>query len=98
MSYRNTCSCCGDHIDKEQMDFLVETKQVDLEGNHCSQCYYDIDRDNYDKIQKLIIDIDNALSTPIKKFKWRYKPLEEKVAFIFSCMDKGIITWQIGGR
>lgn len=95
-AYRRVCSCCGEYIDAEQMKFLIETGQANTEGNYCSQCYYDIDRNNYDELQETIAEIDNALSTPIKKFRWRYKPLEEKVAFIFSCMDKGIITWEIG--
>lgn len=94
--YRNVCSCCGDSIDREQMKFLIDSGEADIEGNYCSQCYYDINRNNRDQIQEIIDKIYNGMSTPIKKFKWKYTPLDEQVDFIFRCVEKGYITWEIG--
>ena len=96
--YQRICSCCGEYIESKQMKFLKETGQLDVEGNHCSQCYYDIDRDNYRKMQKLFEQIEDALSTPLKKFTWRMKPIEERTEFVMSCIEKGYITFSIGGR
>jgi len=95
--YSRNCSCCGEYIDKEQMEFLIETEQVDTEGNYCSQCYYDIDRKNHHELLELANQIESAMSTPIRKFKWQFQPWEEKVNFIFRCIDKKFITFQIGG-
>jgi len=94
--YSRNCSCCGEYISKEQMDFLIETEQADTEGNYCSQCYYDIDRKNHHELLELASQIESAMSTPIRKFKWQFQPWEQKVNFIFKCIDKKLITFQIG--
>lgn len=74
---------------------MIETGQADAEGNHCSQCYYDINRDNHKQMLEIFQKIEDSLTTPIRKFKWKYRTFEEKVGFVMQCMDKGIITWQI---
>lgn len=96
MNYRNSCSCCGAHIDRTHMDFLIDNREADSEGNLCSQCYVEQHIRAITEMRETVDKVYNALKDPIKKFKFRYMPLAQQWRIIERLMNKGIITWKIG--
>lgn len=95
--YRKVCSCCSAHISKDQFDDnIVPSDNKDSEGNLCGACYYSQFIDNWFQVREMIQLVYDALKDPIKKFKFKFKPIEEQYNICMRLMDKGYITWQIG--
>ena len=97
MSYARNCSCCGDYISIDQIKFLKETGEYDSEGNHCDRCYNEIAMGNQLQLMEIIQKVADSFKNPLNRFKFLHTSFEHKTRMVFKLMDKGIITFQIGG-
>lgn len=89
--YRYICSCCGDHVSKEDREL---PNNNDSEGNLCGRCYGEQQLQAWFEMHEIFDKISNALG-PINRLKFNYEHDAIKWHHATKLMKKGIISWQI---